>query len=119
MQAAGAAAATTISRTNYGEMYYSPAQQVAHHAIGGCRMNRGDLLGSGTISGPDRSQFGSLLEITWGGREPLTLEGGATRTFLEDGDVVTLRGWAQGDGYRVGFGACSGKILPAPDKRFS
>lgn len=119
MQAAGAAAATTISRTNYGEMYYSPAQQVAHHAIGGCRMNRGDLLGSGTISGPDRSQFGSLLELTWGGREPLTLEGGATRTFLEDGDVVTLRGWAQGDGYRVGFGACGGKVLPAPDKRFS
>ena len=94
-------------------MYYSSAQQLAHHAIGGCRMNTGDLLGSGTISGPERETFGSLLELTWGGKEPLTLAGGETRSFIEDGDSVTLRGWAQGEGHRIGFGECSGKVLPA------
>ena len=113
MRPEGAAEATTISRTNYRHMYYSSAQQLAHHAIGGCRMNTGDLLGSGTISGPEKDGFGSLLELTWGGKEPLTLTGGETRSFIEDGDTLTLRGWAQGDGYRIGFGACSGKILPA------
>lgn len=106
---------TTICRTNYRNMYYSSAQQLAHHAIGGCRMNTGDLLGSGTISGPDRSGFGSLLEISWAGKEPLTLDTGETRVFIEDGDTLTLTGYAQGEDYRVGFGACSGKILPAPD----
>jgi fumarylacetoacetase len=76
-------------------------------------MSTGDLLGSGTISGPERDQRGSLLEISWGGKEPITLDSGETRTFLEDGDTVTLTGFAQGDGYRVGFGACGGTILPA------
>ena len=75
----------------------------------------GKLLGSGTISGSDKSAFGSLLEITWGGREPLQLDGGRTRTFLEDGDTVTLTGWACGADYRIGFGRCTGTILPAPD----
>ena len=98
-------------------MYYSSAQQLAHHAVGGCRMNTGDLLGSGTISGPEKSEYGSLLELSWGGKEPLTLETGETRTFLEDGDRVALTGWAQGGGYRVGFGACSGTILPAPPEK--
>ena len=77
-------------------------------------MNVGDLLGSGTISGPTRDSRGSLLELSWGGREPLTLPG-ATRSFLEDGDTLTLRGHAQGDGYRIGFGDCTGTILPALD----
>lgn len=113
LRPAGAAEATTISRTNYREMYYSSAQQLAHHAIGGCKMNTGDLLGSGTISGPGKETFGSLLELTWGGKEPLTLSGGETRSFIEDGDSVTLRGWAQGEGHRIGFGACSGTVLPA------
>ncbi len=114
MQAEGAVRPTTISRSNFKHMYYSPAQQLAHHAVCGCRMNTGDLLGSGTISGPEKGQFGSLLELSWGGKEPLTLDTGETRRFIEDGDTLTLTGWAQGDGYRVGFGACSGTILPAP-----
>ena len=76
-------------------------------------MRTGDLLGSGTISGPDKSEWGSLLELSWGGNEPVPLATGGTRSFLEDGDTLTLRGWCQGDGYRIGFGACSGKVLPA------
>ena len=104
---------TVISRTNYDQMYYSAAQQLAHHSSSGCAMNTGDLLGSGTISGPDKSSLGSLLEISWGGKEPFDLEGGESRTFIEDGDTLTLRGHAEGDGYRIGFGECSGKILPA------
>ncbi len=105
--------ATTISHTNYNNLYYSAAQQLAHHASSGCKMNTGDLLGSGTISGAEKSGFGSLLEISWGGQEPLTLDGGQTRTFIEDGDTLTLSGWAQGDGYKIGFGECTGTILPA------
>lgn len=113
MQPEGAAKATTISRTNANNLYYSAAQQLAHHAICGCRMNTGDLLGSGTISGSRADQFGSLLELTWGGQKPLVLDTGETRTFIEDGDTLTLTGWAECAGYRVGFGSCSGKILPA------
>ncbi len=104
---------TVISRTNYNEMYYSSAQQLAHHASNGCEMTTGDLLGSGTISGPEKDQRGALLEITWSGAEPITLDSGETRTFLEDGDTVTLRGGAKGDGYTIGFGDCAGTILPA------
>ncbi|WP_019956087.1 fumarylacetoacetase [Yoonia vestfoldensis] len=102
-----------ISRTNMRELYYSAAQQLTHHASSGCAMRTGDLLGSGTISGPDPSSYGSLLEMTWGGENPLDLAG-ETRTFIEDGDTLTLKGHAQGDGYRIGFGACTGTILPAP-----
>jgi fumarylacetoacetase len=106
---------TVIARTNYREMYYSAAQQLAHHTTSGCPMSVGDLLGSGTISGPDRNSRGALLELTWGGQEPITLESGETRRFLEDGDTLTLRGAAQGDGYRIGFGTCVGTVLPALD----
>ncbi len=107
---------TTISRTNYKEMYYSSAQQLAHHSSSGCPMTPGDLLGSGTISGAEKHQRGALLELSWGGKEPLTLDTGEQRSFLEDGDTLTLKGAAQGDGYRIGFGTCSGTILPAlPD----
>ena len=102
-----------ISRTNYNQMYYSAAQQLAHHASSGCAMNSGDLLGSGTISGPEKNERGSLLELSWGGEDPITLQNGETRTFIEDGDTLTLPGHAQGDGYRIGFGACDGKIVPA------
>ncbi len=109
----GAARSTRLCRTNYGEMYYSAAQQLAHHAGSGCAMRPGDLLGSGTISGATKDSRGSLLEMTWGGQEPLTLETGEMRRFLEDGDTVTLDGYAQGDGYRIGFGECTGTILPA------
>jgi fumarylacetoacetase len=104
-----------LCRTNYRHMYYSFAQQLAHHSVSGCAMCTGDLLGSGTISGPDAHSRGCLLELTWGGKEPLTLPGAiGRRTFLEDGDRITLTGWCQGDGYRIGFGDCTGKVLPAP-----
>ncbi len=109
-------ASTTITKTNYAEMYYSSAQQLAHHTTSGCPMNIGDLLGSGTISGAEKHERGSLLELSWGGKEPLTLDTGETRSFLEDGDTITLRGAAMGDGYRVGFGVCSGTIHPPVDK---
>jgi fumarylacetoacetase len=113
MQPAGGTA-TTIAETNYNQMYYSAAQQLTHHASSGCAMSAGDLLGSGTISGPEKSQRGSLLELTWGGKEPMTLDTGETRTFIEDGDTLTLHGAAKGDGYQIGFGTCTGTILPAP-----
>ncbi|WP_158966128.1 fumarylacetoacetase [Chachezhania sediminis] len=106
--------AKTIARTNARELYYSAAQQLTHHALCGCEMNPGDLLGSGTISGPEKDQRGSLLELTWSGKEPLHLSDGTARSFIEDGDTLTLKGWSQGDGYRVGFGDCAGTILPAP-----
>ncbi len=112
-------APTVISRTNMRELYYSAAQQLAHHTTSGCPMRVGDLLGSGTISGPTRPERGSLLELSWGGKEPVQLETGETRTFLEDGDTLTLHGVALGDGYRVGFGDCAGKVLPAMDDPFT
>ena len=75
-------------------------------------MNAGDLLGSGTISGPEKDSRGSLLELSWGGKEPFAVHGG-TRSFIQDNDTLTLRGHAQGDGYRIGFGDCAGKVIPA------
>ncbi|MBN9585325.1 MAG: fumarylacetoacetate hydrolase family protein [Afipia sp.] len=86
-----------------------------HHASSGCSMQIGDVLGSGTISGPDRSQCGSMLELSWNGAEPLDIGNGMTRSFLEDGDRVCLSGWCQGDGYRIGFGEVEGTILPPRD----
>jgi fumarylacetoacetase len=103
----------SVSRTNFKYMYWSSVQQLMHHASSGCAMNVGDLLGSGTISGPEKNQRGSLLEIGWNGAEPVELTGGAKRSFLEDGDSLVMRGWCQGDGYRVGFGEVEGTILPA------
>jgi fumarylacetoacetase len=113
MQPDGVDKATVITRTNYNRMYYSAAQQLTHHAVSGCEMTSGDLLGSGTISGPEKSEYGSLLEKSWSGQEPFTLDTGETRTFIEDNDRMTLRGWAQGEGYKIGFGECTGRILPA------
>ena len=104
-------AAQVISRTNYKYMYYSSALQLVHHASSGCAMETGDLLGSGTISGPTPDSFGSMLELTWNGRDPIEVDGGA-RTFLEDGDTIAISGWCDGD-YRIGFGTCDGTILPA------
>ena len=111
----GEDAATTIARTNFKHMYWTMAQQLAHHTVSGCNTRVGDLMGSGTISGPTLDSSGSLLELTWNGARPLALEGGGTRTFIVDGDELTLAGWCEGDGYRVGFGTCVGKILPARD----
>jgi fumarylacetoacetase len=102
-----------ICRTNFKYMYWSSVQQLVHHASSGCAMNVGDLLGSGTISGPEKDQRGSLLEISWNGSEPVELPGGVKRTFLEDGDSLSFHGWCQGHGYRVGFGEVEGTILPA------
>jgi fumarylacetoacetase len=93
-------------------MYYSAPQQLAHHTTSGCAMNVGDLLGSGTISGPTKESRGSLLELSWGGKEPFEIKGG-TRSFIEDNDTLSLRGAAKGDGYRIGFGDCTGKVVPA------
>ncbi|MCA6111863.1 fumarylacetoacetase [Bradyrhizobium cenepequi] len=113
LRAAGMNEAARICRTNFKYMYWSSVQQLVHHASSGCAMNVGDLLGSGTISGPEKDQRGSLLEISWNGTEPAELAGGIKRSFLEDGDSLVMRGWCQGDGYRVGFGEVEGTILPA------
>jgi fumarylacetoacetase len=113
LRAAQVNEAASICRTNFKYMYWSSVQQLVHHASSGCAMNVGDLLGSGTISGPEKHQRGSLLEISWSGTEPIELPGGVRRTFLEDGDSLVMRGWCQGDGYRVGFGEVEGTILPA------
>lgn len=103
-----------IAETNARHLYYTAAQQLTHHASSGCRMQTGDLLGSGTISGPGPGEYGSMLELAWNGTAPISVPGGS-RTFLEDGDTVTLSGFAQGAGYRVGFGGCSGTVRPAPE----
>ena len=110
LRAAQMNAPENISRTNFKYMYWSSVQQLVHHAACGCAMNVGDLLGSGTISGPEKDQRGSLLEISWNGTEPVELAAGVKRTFLEDGDSLVMRGWCQGDGYRVGFGEVEGTI---------
>jgi fumarylacetoacetase len=112
LKPARATRAMTISSTNAKHLYYSAAQQLAHHTVSGCAMCTGDLLGSGTISGPTKDSLGSLLEMTCDGKERLQFENGISRSFLENGDTVTLTGWCQGD-YRIGFGKCSGTILPA------
>lgn len=106
---------TIVSRSNFGYMYWSMAQQLAHHTVGGCNVRTGDVMASGTISGKDESSYGSLLEISRGGKQSFPLSGGQTRTFLADYDTVTLRGYAEKDGIRVGFGECTGQILPAHD----
>ncbi len=102
-----------LTRTNFKHLYWSMAQQLAHHTVNGCNLRPGDLLASGTISGPEPGSYGSLLELTWGGERPISLPTGETRRFLEDGDVLSLSGWCQGAGYRVGFGDVTGLIRPA------
>jgi fumarylacetoacetase len=102
-----------ICATNFKHMYWNMAQQLAHHTINGCNAQPGDLLASGTISGPTPESFGSLLELAWKGTKPIPFPNGETRTFLQDGDRVTMTAWCQGPGYRVGFGEVTGTILPA------
>ncbi|HYG88533.1 MAG TPA: fumarylacetoacetase [Azospirillum sp.] len=113
LKAQGTDRETVICRTNVKHLYWSMAQQLAHHTVSGCNTRVGDLMGSGTISGPEPDSFGSLLELTWNGQKPLTLANGQPRAFLEDGDDVLMTGWCQGAGYRVGFGTVSGRVLPA------
>jgi fumarylacetoacetase len=100
-----------VSRTNFQNLYWSISQQLAHHTVGGCNLQPGDLLASGTISGPTEGSRGSMLELTWRGANPLSLPGGETRKWLENGDRLTISGWAEGEGYRVGFGEVTGKIV--------
>ncbi len=102
-----------ICGSNFKYMYWNILQQLAHHTVNGCNLRTGDLLASGTISGPTPDSYGSLLELTWKGENPIKLPNGEERKFLQDGDTVIISGYAQGDGYRVGFGELTGKILPA------
>ena len=101
-----------ISSSNYNYLYWNMNQQIAHHTITGCNLRTGDLLASGTISGPDKDNRGSMLELSWLWTETIKLSNGDERKSLDDGDTVTLRGWCQGDGYRIGFGDCTGTIQP-------
>ncbi|XP_057960727.1 fumarylacetoacetase isoform X2 [Malania oleifera] len=110
---AGEEHSSVITRSNFKHLYWTLTQQLAHHTVNGCNLRPGDLLGTGTISGPDPESFGCLLELTWNGQKPLSLNG-ASRKFLEDGDEVIFTGWTKGNGYCVGFSTCSGKIVPSP-----
>ena len=102
-----------LCRSNFKNMYWTVAQQIAHHTVNGCNLNTGDMLASGTISGKDPDSFGSLLELTWGGKSPITLPDGSVRKFIEDYDTVIIRGFAQKGDIRVGFGEVKTTILPA------
>lgn len=107
------ASETIVSKSNFKYMYWTMAQQLAHHTINGCRVNSGDMMGSGTISGPTPDSFGSMLELSWGGKNPLKLNDGSERKFINDNDTVIMRGYCKNDNVRIGFGECIGKLLPA------
>ena len=113
LQSARMDAPQVISHSNMKHLYWSIDQMLAHHTITGCNMRVGDLCGTGTISGPTEDSYGSLLELTWRGERPIQLSSGEERTFLQDGDTLMMKGYCQGDGYRIGFGEVTGKILPA------
>ena len=106
-------AATTVSQTNFKYMYWNMAQQLAHHTVNGCNLKVGDMCASGTISGHTPDSYGSMLELAWKGTKPLQMSNGTTRTFLQDGDTVIMKGYCEKDNIRVGFGEVVGKILPA------
>ena len=103
----------TICQSNTRHLYWTMAQQLAHHTVNGCNLRTGDLLASGTISGPTPDAYGSMLELAWKGEKPITLPSGETRVFLQDGDRLTLEAFAEKDGLRIGFGACTGVVEPA------
>ena len=104
---------TLVSHSNFKYMYWSMIQQLAHHTVNGCNMRIGDVLASGTISGPTPDSYGSMLEIAWKGTKPVTMSDGTTRTFIADGDTVTLKGYAEKENIRVGFGECIATLLPS------
>ncbi len=106
---------TTVTRSNFKYMYWTMAQQMAHHTVNGCKVNSGDMMGSGTISGSSPDSYGSLLELSWQGTKPVKLKDGSERKFIEDNDTVTLRGYCQKEGIRIGFGEVSTRLLPALD----
>ncbi|MEN0048793.1 MAG: fumarylacetoacetase [Bacteroidota bacterium] len=102
-----------VSRSNFKYMYWNVAQQLAHHTVNGCNVRVGDMMGSGTISGKDENSYGSMLEIAWAGTKPVKMSDGSTRTFIEDFDTVSMRGFSEKEGIRVGFGKVETKVLPA------
>jgi fumarylacetoacetase len=102
-----------ICHSNFGYMYWNMEQQLAHHTVNGCNIRRGDLMGSGTISGKEKNSYGSMLELTWKGTQPLKMKDGSERKFLQDGDTVIMRGYCEKNGIRIGFGEVKSKILPA------
>lgn len=104
---------TVVCRSNYKYMYWTMEQQLAHHTVNGCNVNIGDMMGSGTISGPEKHEYGSMMELSWKGTQPLKLNDGSERKFINDNDTVILRGYCLKDGVRVGFGECSATVLPA------
>ncbi len=105
--------ATKVCSSNYKYMYWTMEQQLAHHTVNGCNMNVGDMLASGTISGPEPHEYGSFLELTWRGTKPLKLSDGSERKFVNDGDTIILKGYCKKDSVRIGFGECRAKVLPA------
>lgn len=109
------AAETKICTSNFKYMYWNMAQQLSHHTVNGCNIRCGDLMGSGTISGPTPDSYGSMLELAWKGTKPLAMNDGSERKFIQDGDTVIMRGFSEKNGVRIGFGEVSGKILPALD----
>ena len=104
-----------VCNSNFRYMYWTMVQQLAHHTVNGCNLQVGDLCASGTISGPTADSYGSMLELSWRGSRPIQMSDGTERKFIQDGDTVVLTGFGQGDGYRVGFGKCAGKVIPARD----
>ena len=102
-----------ICRSNYRYLYWNACQQLAHHTVNGCNTQPGDLMASGTISGPTPDSYGSLLELTWRGANKIELPGGQVRTFIQDTDCLVITGWAQGEGYRIGFGEATATVRPA------
>ncbi len=104
---------TVVCNSNFKYMYWTMVQQLAHHTVNGCPVNAGDMMGSGTISGPTKDSYGSMLELSWRGQNPLKMNDGSERKFINDNDTVILRGYAESDGVRIGFGECTGKVLPA------
>jgi fumarylacetoacetase len=103
---------TVVSRSNFKYMYWTMSQQLAHHTSNGCRVNSGDMMGSGTISGPTPDSLGSMLELTWGGQNPIKLNDGTERKFINDNDTVIMKGYSQNENVRIGFGEVSSKLLP-------
>lgn len=103
---------TRVSKSNFKYMYWNMSQQLAHHTVNGCPVLSGDMMGSGTISGPTPDSYGSMLELSWKGEKPVKLNDGSTRTFIEDNDTVTMRGFCKKENYRIGFGEVSTKLLP-------
>ena len=101
-----------VCDSNFKHMYWTMTQQLAHHTVNGCNVNVGDMCASGTISGPTPDSYGSMLEISWRGTKPVDMPDGSQRKFIQDGDTVVMRGWGESKGVRIGFGECSGKILP-------